>query len=198
MTSSTTTFPTSTTLLFAASVLFTIVLLAFPAPVSAKYYCKTRQIDPATAEFIGTTSMGCYDTAAACFTSRGCAASGAGCAYTCEECKEVGETCPPSGAASGAAEEASGGPRKLQPRGIGNISLQALAGRFANVLIGISGSVALLMFVYGGFMMLTSAGDDSKVGAGKNAIKWATIGLIVIFGAYAILSALFGALGVGT
>jgi hypothetical protein len=91
-----------------------------------------------------------------------------------------------------------GASRKLEPRGFGNLSLQTVAGRFANVLTGISGSVALLMFVYGGFLWLTSAGDSGKVEKGKEVIFAASLGLFVIFSAYAILSAIFRALGAGT
>ncbi len=107
-----------------------------------------------------------------------------------EQISEPAANTPTSGSDDGAPV------RKLTPRGIGNVSLQALAGRFVNLFVGISGSVALLMFVYGGFLWLTSAGDDQKVNKGRSAMTWAVIGLIVIFGAYAILSALFSALGV--
>jgi hypothetical protein len=51
----------------------------------------------------------------------------------------------------------------------------------ANLLVGISGSFALLMFVWGGFNMVTSAGNEKKVEAGKKTLINATIGLILIF-----------------
>lgn len=48
------------------------------------------------------------------------------------------------------------------------------------VVFGISGSFALLMFVIGGFMYLSSAGADDKVKKGKEYIKNAVIGLVII------------------
>ncbi|MEK9152812.1 MAG: hypothetical protein AAB692_05610, partial [Patescibacteria group bacterium] len=66
---------------------------------------------------------------------------------------------------------------------------------FITILTGISGSIALLMFVYGGFLWLTSAGNEEQVTKGKNVFTWSTIGLVVIFMAYAIVSALFKVVG---
>ncbi len=51
----------------------------------------------------------------------------------------------------------------------------------ANFIFSIAGSAALLMFVIGGFLVLTSAGNDSKVKAGKEYLKNAVIGLFIIF-----------------
>lgn len=50
----------------------------------------------------------------------------------------------------------------------------------ARIIFGISGSVALLMFVIGGFYYITSAGSDEKVKKGKEYIRNAVIGLIII------------------
>ena len=54
-----------------------------------------------------------------------------------------------------------------------------------------SGFLALLAVVYalwGGFQIMTAAGDDKKVGAGKTIIMNAAIGLVVIFLAWSIVS----------
>ena len=58
-------------------------------------------------------------------------------------------------------------------------------------ILGITGSIALLLFVYGGFLWMTSAGNSEQVSKGKNVFIWATIGLIVIFSSYAILKEVF-------
>ncbi len=58
-------------------------------------------------------------------------------------------------------------------------------------ILGITGSIALLLFVYGGFLWMTSAGNSEQVTKGKNVFIWATIGLIVIFSSYAILKEVF-------
>lgn len=54
---------------------------------------------------------------------------------------------------------------------------------FANIarlILGITGSLALLMFVYGGFLMITSAGESDKVTKGKTVLKNAVIGIFII------------------
>lgn len=66
-----------------------------------------------------------------------------------------------------------------------DVTPQVFIGRIINAALGIVGSLALLMFVYGGFVWLTSAGSADKVGKGKNILVWATIGLATIFLSYA-------------
>lgn len=51
----------------------------------------------------------------------------------------------------------------------------------AEFLLGISGAVALLFFVYGGFTMLTSAGRSGEVDKGKTILRNAVIGIAIIF-----------------
>jgi len=53
------------------------------------------------------------------------------------------------------------------------------------------------MFIYGGIIWMTSSGNAEQVTKGKNIVIWATIGLVVIFSAYALVSfVLTKALGV--
>jgi hypothetical protein len=51
----------------------------------------------------------------------------------------------------------------------------------AALIIAITGSFALLMFVYGGFTMLTSGGAADKVKQGQTIIRNAVIGIFLIF-----------------
>ncbi|MEK7102533.1 MAG: pilin, partial [Patescibacteria group bacterium] len=64
------------------------------------------------------------------------------------------------------------------------IQLGVNYGRF---LLGLSGSVALVIFVWGGFLMLTSAGNPKKVQGGKDKMVAAIIGLIIIFSAFTVV-----------
>lgn len=52
---------------------------------------------------------------------------------------------------------------------------------FANWLFGIVGAVALVMFIYGGFVFLTSAGSSERVTKGKTILVSAVVGLVIIF-----------------
>ena len=67
-------------------------------------------------------------------------------------------------------------------------SPQKLIGRVINAVLGIVGSLALLMFVYGGITWMTSAGNDEKVKKGKDILIWATIGLVIIFASYSLVN----------
>ena len=74
------------------------------------------------------------------------------------------------------------------PLPLSNISFPSLIGRVLNTLLGIVGAVALLMFVWGGFQWMTAAGNAEQSGKAKKTLVWASLGLIAIFGSYAILS----------
>ncbi len=54
--------------------------------------------------------------------------------------------------------------------------------------LGIIGAITLLMFVYGGFQWLTSAGNAEKVTAGTQTMIWAVIGVALVLGSYILLS----------
>ena len=66
-------------------------------------------------------------------------------------------------------------------------SPQALVGQVINSVMGIVGSIALLMFVYGGLTWMTSAGSPEKVKKGKGIIIWSAIGLAIIFMSYGLV-----------
>lgn len=48
-----------------------------------------------------------------------------------------------------------------------------------NFLLGILGVLAIIMMVIGGFMYLTSAGDESRIETGKKIVIWSIVGVIV-------------------
>jgi len=76
-------------------------------------------------------------------------------------------------------------------------NLRVVITRLIQAVLGVTGSVALLMFVYGGFLFLISQGKPESVKKGKDTMTWAILGLAVIVGAYAIVSALVIALETG-
>ena len=59
------------------------------------------------------------------------------------------------------------------------------------VLLGITGAAALLVFVWGGLHMIFSGGNEEKISKGRSAVVWATIGLLVILSSYGVLQFLF-------
>jgi hypothetical protein len=73
-------------------------------------------------------------------------------------------------------------------------TIPELVSNIIKAFVGIVGAVALLIFVYGGFLWLTSAGEASKIQAGKDAMKWAVVGLVVVLSSYALVSFVLSAL----
>ena len=79
---------------------------------------------------------------------------------------------------------------------LSNIPPQTLIGKIINAVLGVVGSIALIMFIYGGFTWMTAAGNEQSVAKGKEILIWATIGLVVIFSSYALVKFVFTGLGV--
>jgi hypothetical protein len=70
---------------------------------------------------------------------------------------------------------------------LGDIKATTLIGRIIGSILGIVGSIALLMFVYGGITWMTARGDEKRASSGKAIVTWATLGIIAIFSAYAVI-----------
>lgn len=87
------------------------------------------------------------------------------------------------------------GSTKGNPQGELNITL--LVGKAIKAALGIVGAVAFAVFVIGGFMWLTSAGNSDQVKKGTETMLWATIGICIIFASYAILGFIITSTGAG-
>lgn len=63
-------------------------------------------------------------------------------------------------------------------------------------LFGVIGTIALIIFIYGGFLWMTAFGEEQKVKKGWDTMMWAGLGLVVMFGSYVavefILKAILG------
>lgn len=74
---------------------------------------------------------------------------------------------------------------------------QALIGKIIQALLGVIGSLALVMFIFGGFLWMTSAGNPESVKKGRDILLWATLGMVIVFSSYALVRFLLaGVLGV--
>lgn len=78
---------------------------------------------------------------------------------------------------------------------LGSDDIPTLAGRVIEAVLGIVGSLALIMFIYGGVIWMTAAGNEQSVTKGKNIVLWATLGLVVIFSSYALVKFVISAIG---
>ena len=77
---------------------------------------------------------------------------------------------------------------------LGQTDLPKLIGSVVSKLMGVLGSIALVMFLYGGFLWLTAAGRDEQVTKGKDTLIWAALGLALIFASYSFVNFIFTAL----
>jgi len=89
--------------------------------------------------------------------------------------------------AGGDPQNAGGGPTTLSDPLNLTGGPQELIGRVINAALGLVGSLALLMFVYGGLLWMTSGGNDEKVKQGREILIWATAGLALVFFSYVLV-----------
>ncbi len=73
---------------------------------------------------------------------------------------------------------------------------EVLMGNIIQAILGIVGSIALVMVIYGGFIWMTAAGNQEKVTKGRDVLVWAAVGLFIIFSSYALVKFVFTGLGV--
>ncbi|MBU0649433.1 hypothetical protein KJ969_05065 [Patescibacteria group bacterium] len=68
----------------------------------------------------------------------------------------------------------------------GQKQLVDIIGTIINVLLSLLGVIFLVLLIYGGFLWMTSRGNEDAVDKSKRLIQDAIIGLIIILAAYAI------------
>ena len=82
--------------------------------------------------------------------------------------------------------------------GLGTRDLREGVMQIVRVLLGFLGIIAIVILLYGGFVWLTSAGNEEKVGQAKKIITAAIIGLVIVFISYAIAQFVISQLLVAT
>jgi len=81
---------------------------------------------------------------------------------------------------------------------LGGASIPTIIGRIIKAALSVSGSLALLMFIYGGFIWMTSGGSKDKIDKGRKTLIWAVLGLVIVFVAYILVDVVISALTTGT
>lgn len=71
-----------------------------------------------------------------------------------------------------------------------------LAIKVSQWILGIVGSLSLLMFIYGGLSFLISAGSSDKITKAKDIIVAAVIGLIIVFASWLIIKFVMQSMGI--
>ena len=161
--------------LLTASVFMLLVFFA-PQPVAAQSYdCICGNTPPAIQTYSDKTS--CEDTGPS------------GCREACLAASQPVFECKPSANAGGGS---GGGTQLKNP--LGTTSVPEIIGKVVRTALGVVGSLALILFIYGGFMWMTAGGSSERVKKGRDILMWSTIGILVIFSSYAILTFIFSAL----
>lgn len=76
-----------------------------------------------------------------------------------------------------------------------SVSLLTVVKSFINWILGLLSLIALGMALFGGFKMVTAAGDDGKYKEGFKVLKQAAIGLVVVGLSWIIVSTIFALIG---
>ncbi|MFA6410016.1 MAG: hypothetical protein WCW26_00360 [Candidatus Buchananbacteria bacterium] len=68
-----------------------------------------------------------------------------------------------------------------------NVFLKTLV-NFSTIILALTGSAALLMFMYGGVLLILAAGAQERVQKGKAALQAAAIGIAIILSSWVIVN----------
>ncbi len=63
-----------------------------------------------------------------------------------------------------------------------------IAAGIIKVVLGLIATILVVYFIYGGFLIMTAAGNSDQVDKGKDTIKNGVIGLLIVLSAYSITS----------
>lgn len=71
---------------------------------------------------------------------------------------------------------------------LGNASVPSLIGTTIGYVLGVVGSIALVMIVYAGIKFMNARGNPEDVKSASQIMLWAGLGLAMIFFSYLILN----------
>lgn len=70
-----------------------------------------------------------------------------------------------------------------------------LLSRAINAMIGFMGSIALLLYIYAGFIWMSASGNSDKVTKAKNILVWTSLGIVAMAASYMITRFVIDKLG---
>jgi len=73
-------------------------------------------------------------------------------------------------------------------------SIPEIIGALIGTFLSLIGVIFLCLIIYGGFLWMTSAGNEAKVLSAKKVLTNSVIGLIIILAAYSLTRFIFNAL----
>ncbi len=74
---------------------------------------------------------------------------------------------------------------------LGTTDVASMVSNIIKTAMGIIGAIALAMFIYGGFLWMTSMGAAEREKKAIEIITWTSLGIVVILASYAIINYVF-------
>lgn len=62
-----------------------------------------------------------------------------------------------------------------------------IVARIIKISLSVIGTIAVILAVYAGFLIMTSSGNEEKMAEGKKIIMYCTVGVAIILGSYSIV-----------
>jgi hypothetical protein len=111
-----------------------------------------------------------------------CSAQASGnCVYTApEEFVTSRQPAPPANVATSSGGNGSGGTPAVLENPISSETLPQLLKNVLNFLFGLSIVILPIIILYGGFLMLTAAGDPTKISQSRTILLWAVVAFAII------------------
>lgn len=75
----------------------------------------------------------------------------------------------------------------------GDGSLRSIVLKIVNFALTFLGLLAVVMVIYGGFLYVSSAGNEENVGKAKKILLYAAIGIVIIIASFALVNTILGA-----
>lgn len=112
------------------------------------------------------------------------------CPSSKQYCCRVADASPTAGvSASNETSESSNAQTSINiPDPLGGVSIPVLIGNIIKVVTGVIGSIALVIFVWGGLEFIYSGGDPGKVKGARSRMINGALGILMIYGAYFLTS----------
>lgn len=132
--------------------------------------------------FLGSVQIAAAADSYACQCNNGTQSKEFKCSDCATKCSKAGST-QASCVKAAATNSSSNGTELPNPLGKGT-TVESLIARVINYILGLIGTISLLLFIYGGMIWMTSAGSSDKVKKGRDIIVWAVIGMAVVFMSY--------------
>ena len=74
---------------------------------------------------------------------------------------------------------------------LGTTSVPEVVGRVIKTLMGVLGTVGIIMIIYGGVMWMTSGGSGEKDKKAFMIMVWAALGIFLILSSYVVVNFIF-------